>query len=330
MQAPSEESRPGIATTSRRRRRVSSSRASARARPMWPWLARAAYDAVSTPSPSARTRKSVTSSTEGVDEHDQAGARPDRRQHVLDGRRAEQPDGALGGLLDRLEQRVGRLVGEPVGVLDDHDLPASADRGERRRAHQLAHLVDADRELLGAGDADVGVGADRDLVAGVALTAAALLALQRGREGDRGVGAARAGRPGEQPGVGHLARHGALERARSPGPGRPGRPRPSSRTPRPLRHAGRARRPRSSRRRRGRRARGSGRDRPRPARRNASRTRWWNSSDSPSMRSRSSNLVRPVLGSRSSSTVRCGRRSSVAQRATHSSSSTSRERPAPW
>ena len=66
MHAPSEVSRAGMATTSRRRRRVSSSRASARARPMWPWLARAAYDAVSTPRPSVRTRKSVTSSTEGV------------------------------------------------------------------------------------------------------------------------------------------------------------------------------------------------------------------------------------------------------------------------
>ena len=39
-------SRAGSETTSRRRLRVASSVASALARPMWPWLARAAYDGV--------------------------------------------------------------------------------------------------------------------------------------------------------------------------------------------------------------------------------------------------------------------------------------------
>ena len=58
----------------------------------------------------------------------------------------------VGGLLDRLEQGVGRLVGEPVGVLDHHHLPAAADRGQRGGAHQLADLVDADGQLLGAED----------------------------------------------------------------------------------------------------------------------------------------------------------------------------------
>ena len=211
MQAPREVSRAGMATTSRRRRRVSSSRASARARPMWPWLARAAYDAVSTPSPSV-AHQEVGHVLDGRGgEHDQPGAGADRRQDVLDGRRAQQPDGALGRLLDRLEQRVGGLVGEPVGVLHDHDLPAVAHRRQRRAADQVAHLVDADGELLGAGDPDVGVRADRDLVARVALAAPTLLALQPRGEGDRGVGAARPGRAGEQPGVRHVAGHGSLQ-----------------------------------------------------------------------------------------------------------------------
>jgi hypothetical protein len=81
------------------------------------------------------------------------------------------------------------VLGQPVGVLDDHDLPAPAERGEGGAADQVAHLVDADRELLGADDGDVGVGAGRDGVAGVALAAAALLALQGRGQGDGGVGA---------------------------------------------------------------------------------------------------------------------------------------------
>src|SRR5205085_1532740 len=59
-------------------------------------------------------------------QHHQPGPGPDRRQHVLDGRRAEQPDGALVRFLDRLERggerdrRVGtaraRWPGEQPGM----------------------------------------------------------------------------------------------------------------------------------------------------------------------------------------------------------------------
>ena len=49
----------------------------------------------------------------------------------------------------------------------------AADRGERCAADQVAHLVDADRELLGADDGDVGVGALEHGVAAVAVAAAA-------------------------------------------------------------------------------------------------------------------------------------------------------------
>ena len=63
--SPSEVSRAGIATTSWRRSRTASSKASALARPMWPWLARAAYDARPASQPSA-TRKPATSAGVGV------------------------------------------------------------------------------------------------------------------------------------------------------------------------------------------------------------------------------------------------------------------------
>ena len=208
MQAPSEVSPTGSATTSRRRRRVASSRARARARPMWPWLARAASQASGSATPSARTRNVATSAAVGVV---RVTSRQRERmvwQDVLDGRRAEDPDGAVGGLLDGLEQRVAGLVGEPVGVLDDQDLPALADRGERGAADQLPDLVDADRELLGA-DHATRRRASRRARCGRRGTPrspgrpAAVLALQGGGEGDRGVGAAGPGRAGEQPGLAH-------------------------------------------------------------------------------------------------------------------------------
>src|SRR3546814_17916110 len=53
-------------------------------------------------------------------------------------------------LLDRLEQRIAGLLGEPVGILHDQDLPAPAHRGERGAAYQISDLVDTDREFLGA------------------------------------------------------------------------------------------------------------------------------------------------------------------------------------
>ena len=57
-----------------------------------------------------------------------AAAGADRGQHVLDGGRAQQPDGTGRGLLDRLEQHVARALGEAVGVLQDDHLPAAAGR----------------------------------------------------------------------------------------------------------------------------------------------------------------------------------------------------------
>ena len=56
------------------------------------------------------------------------------------------------------------------------DLPAPADRRERGAADQVADLVDADGELLGADHGDVGVGAVEHGAARVALAAARSLA----------------------------------------------------------------------------------------------------------------------------------------------------------
>ena len=57
---------PGMARTSLRRSRTCSSPASARARPMWPWAARAANDASAGSTPSRRTSASATSRVVGV------------------------------------------------------------------------------------------------------------------------------------------------------------------------------------------------------------------------------------------------------------------------
>ncbi len=154
----------------------------------------------------------------GCGQGDQPAAGPDRLQDVLDRRRAEHPDRPVGGLLDRLEQGVAGLVGEPVGVLDHEHLPPPPHRGECRPPHQVAHLVDTDRELLGADHRHVGVGPGQHRVAGVALPAAGPLALQGGGEGDRGVGATGPGWSGEQPGVGHPVAAGRrLQRGGSAG-----------------------------------------------------------------------------------------------------------------
>jgi hypothetical protein len=66
MQAPSVVRFAGSRTTSSRRLRVSSSSASALARPMWPWLARAAWAARSGVTPCRSTRNSATSADPGV------------------------------------------------------------------------------------------------------------------------------------------------------------------------------------------------------------------------------------------------------------------------
>ena len=67
----------------------------------------------------------------GRAEPDVPGAGGDRRQHVLGRGRAQDPHRPRAGLLQRLEQGVARDVVQPVGVLDDQDVPAPHDRGHR-------------------------------------------------------------------------------------------------------------------------------------------------------------------------------------------------------
>ena len=87
---------------------------------------------------------------------------------------------------------VSRSASSTMMICQRRPTGASADA-----ADQVADLVDADRELLGADQRHVGVRAGEHGVALVALAAPGLrpvpaLALQRRGERDRGVGAARA------------------------------------------------------------------------------------------------------------------------------------------
>lgn len=70
---------------------------------------------------------------------------------------------------------------------------------------QFADVVDLDGEALGGDDIDVGMGAVEGGAALAAGAAASLWALERRSEGPSRIGSSRAGRTGEEPGVGHLA-----------------------------------------------------------------------------------------------------------------------------
>ena len=146
-----------------------------------------------------------------------ARAGADRDDDVLDGRGTQDPDRAGRGLLQRLEQRVRRGVGErrqPVGVLDDDDPPATDRRSQGGELDEVTDQSHLDGESLGGDDVDVGV---RPVDRGAALSALAapsLGALQRRRERPGGHGAPGPRRAGQQPRVGHRARVGGgpLER----------------------------------------------------------------------------------------------------------------------
>ena len=133
-QSPTDDSWSGTVSASRRWRRASSSVASRRARrrgpgrrarrtPRWPgrrrrlrtsWAATAAADGVRSRTSRQRDRMvGGRSSATGT----QSRNTPARRR-----------------LLDGLEQRVGGGLGQPVGVLEQDDLPAAAPRRHRRAA----------------------------------------------------------------------------------------------------------------------------------------------------------------------------------------------------
>ena len=183
---------------------------------MWPWLARAAYDARSGSQPSA-VRKPATSAAVGV-----LSATSRHRERMVGSRSSTvgahsiQTVRGLGSSIALSSALQACSVSRSASSTIE-DLPPLAHRGEGRAADQVAHLLDADRELLGAHHGDVDVAAGQHGAAVVAALRAggsepALLALQRRSERHRGVGPARARRSGEQPRVVHaLAGDGGLE-----------------------------------------------------------------------------------------------------------------------
>ena len=66
----------------------------------------------------------------------------DGRQHLLRLGRGEHEDGSRRRLLERLEERVPRLRGQHVRLVEDVDLRAARDRCERDLVAQLADVVD--------------------------------------------------------------------------------------------------------------------------------------------------------------------------------------------
>ena len=70
-------------------------------------------------------------------------SRSDRRGNLVRFSGAEQEDGPLGRLFQRLEQRIEGFAGDLVGFVDDEDLVAVARRAVADVFAQLAHLVDA-------------------------------------------------------------------------------------------------------------------------------------------------------------------------------------------
>ncbi|CAB4871559.1 unannotated protein [freshwater metagenome] len=108
-----------------------------------------------------------------------------------------------GRLLDRLEQHIDRLVGEPVGVLHHDDVPVGVRRRQRCLLDEVARVVDEIVDPLGPHHLDIGVTVARGGAAGLAHAAAILRADERCGEAGCGRGAPGSRRAGEQPRVGH-------------------------------------------------------------------------------------------------------------------------------
>ena len=139
---------------------------------------------------------------------DDAGTRADGRQHILRAGGAQQPYGVRAGLLDLLEQHVRGAFQHAVNVFDDDDPP------RRRAVHlfggedQLAHVIDADGDLVGGQRGHVGMGAGQHLTGyiGRLVGKAPVRAFQRGRERARNIRAAGTGRSADQPRLGQRLR----------------------------------------------------------------------------------------------------------------------------
>ena len=144
--------------------------------------------------------------------------RPDRRDDLVRlGGREDEPE-VRWGLLDQLEQGIGRLVGQLVGLVDDVDLEPAGGRGVDGLLAQVPGIVDAAvrggielDDVHGAG----AVGRQLDAAAALParLGAGAELAVQGSGQDARRRGLAAPARAGEQVGVvGPAGLQGARQR----------------------------------------------------------------------------------------------------------------------
>lgn len=139
----------------------------------------------------------------GGDEAQGSGARTNGGQQVCFAWGAEQPDGALGRLLERLQQHVRGALGHSIRVFNDYDAVATLSRRKVRRRHNAAHIVDADLHLLRGQHRSIGVGAGHHLGEHV-LAFFGGARNERRSESQRQVRPARPWRARDEPGVGKL------------------------------------------------------------------------------------------------------------------------------
>ena len=126
-------------------------------------------------------------------------------------RRAQQEDCPWRRLLDRLQQGVRRRLGEPVRILDQHDLPRTCHRPARRKRNDRSYLVGRDEQPLRYDGAHIGMGARQHRAAVHTLATTAVRTLQRCRERARRDRPAGTGRAGEEPRVRHrCGRHACV------------------------------------------------------------------------------------------------------------------------
>lgn len=154
-------------------------------------------------------------------ELDDLAAGHNRERQPADVGAGENQHNLPGGLLERLEQRVHRGLGEVLGAVDQVDLAAAEVGGQGSIVLDGTDGLDGDL-LLGAGTAgvvgagrpidgtEVGVGVGREEPAGAAGAAGAPLRLtqQGAREGARENDLADVLGPGQQVGVAGLSRRG--------------------------------------------------------------------------------------------------------------------------
>jgi len=134
----------GMRSTSWRRSRADSSVASARALPMWPCAAREANAAIAGSTPNTAVSAAATSAVEGVASMRwrQRERMVGRTSSVLGAQSTQTVPGVGSSML--LSRSVGALRVEPVGVLEDEDVPraharatspsGARARGSRRRS----------------------------------------------------------------------------------------------------------------------------------------------------------------------------------------------------